>query len=593
MIQAANAQEMAFATPVEGFRDFADLDLEVLLNPKIVGASKFEQPQRRAPASVDIISREDIKRYGYRTLADAIKSVRGMYATYDRNYTYIATRGVGRPNDYNTRLLVLVNGHRVNDNIFDSVLAGQDFAIDLNQVERIEVIRGPSSSLYGTNAFFGIINVVTRDGASMDNAKLLASVGSERTLQAFAGYGKRYDSDLDVALSLGAFQSRGESKLYFAEFDDPSSNNGIAKNMDDETAYRGYSSLKYKGLSIFASYSHREKDNPTAAYATIFNDPAYRSLDRRALLDASYTYAVSEVIEVFARSGYDFYHYRGDYPYDYPPRTINRDDTRGDWWTNEVRATILAIKRNRLTLGGEFKWDVRQDYDNFDVDPRYDYYNLAASAWSLGLYVQDEMEVLPWLVLNLGLRYDEYQDFAGAINPRSGIILLPHDLTTIKLLYGQAYRNPSMWQETFGYPLQAERITSLELAWEQRFADYFRFSWSGYRNRLRDLMNTEVLEDPDGLVESGDEIYGFRNSERVDTWGSESETSGAGPAATKRAPATIISTAAAIRANSSFPTRRRTLCALTAHCPCRHRTSAPSTTCCWRWKRSTCRRVNC
>ena len=111
-----------------------------------------------------IVTAEDIRTFGWRTLAEALTSVRGFYTTNDRNYTYVGVRGFGRPSDYNNRVLVLVNGHRFNDNVYDQALVGNEFPIDLALVERIEIIRGPGSALYGTSAFFAVINVVAASG---------------------------------------------------------------------------------------------------------------------------------------------------------------------------------------------------------------------------------------------------------------------------------------------------------------------------------------------------------------------------------------------------------------------------------------------
>jgi outer membrane receptor for ferrienterochelin and colicin len=103
-------------------RDLTDLDLQELMEMEVVtvyGASKFEQKLTDAPAAVSIITSSDIKRYGYRTLADIMRSVRGFYTTYDRSYHYLGMRGFSRPGDLNTRFLLLVDGHRINDNVYN------------------------------------------------------------------------------------------------------------------------------------------------------------------------------------------------------------------------------------------------------------------------------------------------------------------------------------------------------------------------------------------------------------------------------------------------------------------------------------------
>ena len=117
---------------------------------QVFGASERLQPVIEAPASVSFVTAEEIRRFGYRTLADILSSVRGMYVTADRNFSYIGTRGFSKPGDYNSRILLLVNGHRVNDNVFGQAEIGAEFGFDPAIFERVEIIRGPASSRAAT-----------------------------------------------------------------------------------------------------------------------------------------------------------------------------------------------------------------------------------------------------------------------------------------------------------------------------------------------------------------------------------------------------------------------------------------------------------
>lgn len=117
--------------PVQAKEDLTELSLEQLLNVNVYGASKFPRKLAEAPSAVSIVTSEDISKYGYRTLADVLKDVRGFTVSYDRNYTYLNVREFGRSGDYNGRILVLVDGNRINANIFDSVGLGTGFILDL------------------------------------------------------------------------------------------------------------------------------------------------------------------------------------------------------------------------------------------------------------------------------------------------------------------------------------------------------------------------------------------------------------------------------------------------------------------------------
>ncbi|WP_347272711.1 Plug domain-containing protein [Candidatus Kuenenia sp.] len=119
----------------------------------VYAASKYKQKVTEAPSSVSIVTVDDIKKYGYRTLADILRSIRGLYVTYDRNYSYLVSMGFLRSGDYNSRYLSMVDGLRLNDAVYDTASIGTEFVLDVDLIDRVEVIRGPGSSLYGSNAF--------------------------------------------------------------------------------------------------------------------------------------------------------------------------------------------------------------------------------------------------------------------------------------------------------------------------------------------------------------------------------------------------------------------------------------------------------
>src|SRR4029077_18919075 len=172
-----------------------ELSLEELMSidaGRVFGASERRQPVTEAPASVSFLTAEEIARYGYRTLADILRGVRGMYVSDDRNFSLIGTRWFAKQGDYNSRILLLINGHRVNDNVFGQAEIGAEFGLDAAMFERVEIIRGPASSLYGDSAFFAVINVITRSGAALDGASLTVEGGTLGTVLTRASLGRRF-----------------------------------------------------------------------------------------------------------------------------------------------------------------------------------------------------------------------------------------------------------------------------------------------------------------------------------------------------------------------------------------------------------------
>ena len=140
----------------------------------VVTASKREQKTTEAPAQATVVTADDIRAYGYRTLADILRSVPGFYVTNDRSYGYVGVRGFSRPGDFGGRVLLLLDGHRMNDSIYDTAAVLNDFIVDVDLIERVEIIRGPGSALYGNNAFFAVVNVFTKRASRFKNGEASA-----------------------------------------------------------------------------------------------------------------------------------------------------------------------------------------------------------------------------------------------------------------------------------------------------------------------------------------------------------------------------------------------------------------------------------
>jgi iron complex outermembrane receptor protein len=204
----------------ESLEALKSLSIEELQEvPVVYGASKHDQKVTEAPSSISIVTVDQIKKFGYRTLADILSSVRGFYVNNDRNYGYIGLRGFNRPGDYGGRVLLLIDGHRLNDPVFDTAANGFDFILDVDLISRVEIIRGPGSSLYGNNAFFGVINVITRKGRDMEGAELAGKARSYGTYEGRASYGKRFENGAEMLFSASYSDSDGHERLFYKEFD--------------------------------------------------------------------------------------------------------------------------------------------------------------------------------------------------------------------------------------------------------------------------------------------------------------------------------------------------------------------------------------
>jgi iron complex outermembrane receptor protein len=503
---ATSAQE-----PPPSAADLAEKSLEDLLSVQVdsvFAASRHEQKVTEAPASVTIVTADEIRKRGYRTLADVLRDVRGFYVTYDRNYTYVGVRGFARPGDYNTRVLLLVDGHRLNDNIYDSAYVGGEFPLDLELVERIEVVRGPSSSLYGTSAFFAVINVVTRRGSAAGGTDLLAEGGSFETWRGRAAYDRRFGNGIEVVVSASRFESRGPS-LYFPEFDDSRTNGGVAEGLDDESARNVFAKAAWGGFTLQGAHVTRDKGIPTASFGTIFNDGRSRTTDTRAYLDLAVDRSFG-ALGAFARVYYDRYDYDGAYVYDYsetdePFPVVFRDYARGHWWGAEAKATVRG-RGHTFTAGAEYRDNLRQDQGGYDDDPFYMYFDDRRRSRVGALYAQDELR-LGRLLVSAGLRHDSYDTFGGTTNPRFGLILQPGPRTALKLLHGRAFRAPNAF-ELYYYgggskgnaALRPEKISTSELVFEQYLSEGLRFSLSAFDYETHGLIAQVVDPEDDNIT---------------------------------------------------------------------------------------------
>lgn len=509
--------------------DLTNLSVEELLAVDIDtvrGASGFSQRVTEAPSSVTVISADEIKKFGYRTLADVLNSVRGFYVAYDRNYHYTGVRGFGRPGDFNTRILLMVDGIRLNDNLYDMASVGTDFPVDIDLIDKIEIIRGASSSLYGSNAFMGVLNIYTKRGRDYKTAEVSGAAGSQKAFKGRATYGNKFDAGPEVLLSGSYFSTNGERNLYFPEFDDPATNNGHARNRDGDRSRNALAKMTYGDWSFTLLYGKRDKDVPTASWGTIFNDPDERTQDRHLAASLEYQGLLENQWEVLARLTYQNYYYLGDYPYDYPPRTLNRDESRGTWWGTEIRMTKKLFEKHRVTGGVEFRDNFQQDMQNVDLDPYAVYLDNERSSNIWAAYLQDEVSLARNLLLNLGVRYDYYSTFGGTLNPRFALIYKPFEETILKALYGSAFRAPNAYELYYvaaeaskaNPNLEPETINSYELVVEQYWGKHLSGSVSLFYYNIKDLIAQR--EDPiDGLLM-------FDNVESIQTRGVEIEVNG-------------------------------------------------------------------
>ncbi|MCJ7586445.1 MAG: TonB-dependent receptor [Candidatus Aminicenantes bacterium] len=503
------------AAPAPGQDEESLQELQKLLKTRISTAAKYEQLAGDAPASVAIVGSEEIRRYGFRTLDEVLRIVPGFAASYDRNYAYLGVRGFGRPTDYNDRVLLLLNGNALNEGMYGSAAIGTDLGLDLGAVERIEIVRGPASALYGTGAMFCVINIVSKKGSDLNGFRMSAEVGSFGRTGMSAAFGKKLADGTDILLAAQFSDVKGRD-LYFKEFDDPETDGGWARGLDWDVNFGLNARLVRGGLTFQAMAASRGKGIPTAPWDTVFDDPRAKTLDVRSVLELRYDLDLGAAWMVGLRSYYNHCLYEGYYSYGY----LNRDETTAEKLGGEIQLRWDPSSEHRLFAGVEYQNHLRADYRNWDPQTVNFDGNFPYRIWSL--YLQDQIKIRSNLSLTLGLRRDEYSTAGSSTTPRLALVYHPWADGTFKLLYGEAFRAPNPYEVHYELPsegyksnpgLRPEKIRSFEAIWEQKLGRPLLGFVNVYRYILSGLID-QAPDPADGLLQ-------FRNLGKVRAAGVE------------------------------------------------------------------------
>lgn len=502
-------------------------DLEALLNQPVYAASKFAQQAADAPAAVTVLTAGDIRTYGWRTLADVLGGVRGVHVRYDRFYNYLGVRGLARPGDFSSRLLVLIDGMRVNDSIYGQAGVGREFPLDVALIERVEFVPGPGSALYGSNAVLGVVNIVTKSAASLAGGLAALELGADasRSLSLSQGF------ELGAARMVLAARSetRPGRDHYFAEYDDAATGFGLARDADRETDRKLYAKWTLGELTAAGVISQRRKQIPTGAFDTAFPSRQTEGLDRYAFADLQWQHAIDAAQQVFARATLAQYDFRGAFDYG-PADGVQHLDQRGRWIDVEARWQVGAWHGHQLMLGSEVQSNfLQRQRSRLDGPAGGELADIDTTSQRWGLFVTDEVEVFTNLRAVLGARLDRQLDGERTATPRVALLWQAAPGLMLKYLDGRAYREPNayeaQYQDSFALAnpmLRSETLRTREVALDWRAQPNLRLAASLYRYKVADLIEQQLDADSGLLV--------FNNVSAAKAQGLELEADYAGSA---------------------------------------------------------------
>lgn len=493
-------------------------------------ASGSRQPIARAPSVASVITAEDIAAIGAADLDEVLETVPGLHVSrspigYNPIYTI---RGINT--QYNPQVLMLVNGIPITGAFFGnrSQIWG---GMPVENIARIEVIRGPGSALYGADAFSGVINIITKTSHDIDGTELGLRAGSFNSRDAWVQHGGTWGG-FDVAAYLRAGATDGQRGIIDADamtvFGTPSLAPGPVNLGRD--AIDGRIDLARDKWRLRAGFQRRGNVESGAGVASAL-DTAGSNYGERISTDLTYQDAnFAPDLDVTAQASYLHITEQSDLTL-YPPGFPGFPDGvigNPDKWERHLRFSLAAaysgIQSHKLRFGAGTQDDDlyrTQETKNFTLVPIPGGFfpvplgalvDVTATAPFLRphrrrvnhVYVQDEWAFTRDWYLTAGVRHDQYSDFGSTTNPRLALVWETAYNLTSKLLYGRAFRPPSFAElyninnpVALGNPnLKPETNESVELAFAWQPAGTVQTNLNLFRYWMKDILR--FVPNPDG-----------------------------------------------------------------------------------------------
>ncbi|MEH0166322.1 TonB-dependent receptor plug domain-containing protein [Roseateles microcysteis] len=474
-----------------------DDSLEALLQREVQGPSRYAQSLLDAPAAVSVIGRRESALLGHATVADMMARLPGIYFSHSRQYISVGMRGLNRPGDYNARLLMAIDGFRSNDATYDQALPEYEFPLVAEWIKRVELVHGPSSSVYGGNALLGVVNLVTQDGADAPGLRLQGSLGSFGSRRAMLQYGGVDAGGGDLFVGANFQRSDGED-LELPELGLPG---GRVSGLDGMRHASLFAKYRRGDWRATLSAMQRDKDVPTAPYGTQPGVAGTRYRDRYAHVELSYDEGWRDALRRSLRVGLAQSSFDGRYVYD--QGLINRDQAAARWGSVDARLQWKGWLNHDLMLGLDARTVPGVHQRNFDEQPFASVLDSRESSHSLGLYAQDQWRLSESWQLTAGLRLDAIKDFRAEWSPRLALVYRPRPEESIKLMLGRSFRAPNLAERFYadGVSQQAntgllpERLQTMELAWERSLDAQTALSFNLYQTRLLGMIEIVPIDD--------------------------------------------------------------------------------------------------
>jgi len=476
-------------------------------------ATKRNISIREAPAIASVIQSDEIRDMGARNLMDVMKMVPGFVITVNERGAYqFEVRGIGTT--FSEKVLLMIDGHAVNKNYVGSpfLYLYQDMPVE--HIERIEIVRGPGSALYGSNAFSASINIVTKKAIEANGVELKASLGSFNDKKLNAMFGKIFDSGLQLFVN-AHYAQKDDSDITITEdcisattsfctggpapFSAFSLAPGEANTQAQKTNL--FTELIYENWTFKGEYLETKPGDYLGFAFALAEDDSWGTL-KNIWGDLTYNKKFSDKISTNVRIYYNYFEQDANLKL-FPPNApipgsymIGKPHVENDTYGLEVQFDYDLNQNHHLIVGTLYESTKQSNVThennfggtNFNLD--------GASRDITALYMQDEWSYSDSLTFTGGFRYDNYSDFGSTINPRAGVVWSYNKSTDMKLLYGSAFRAPNNVElynagnpSVVGNPdLKPEETQTYEFELSHRMTKVLSGNISLFRNEIEDLI---------------------------------------------------------------------------------------------------------
>ncbi len=484
--------------------DLLDLSLEDLLNIEITTASKTSEKQSDAPGVISVITKDELQMFGGTTLKDILERVPSLISStvYMTDRSTIASRGDQVPAN-SSHVLLLINGRPVRESLEGGIKSEMYEAFPVNIIEKIEVIRGPGSVLYGSNAFSAVINVIT-DSESANSFGVTGMGGVPGNYGTMAK-AKVTSGELDIVVA-GRYLKKDDWETDWSyAIPAPTPHDTTIRVSNPDKSASAFVDIKYKKLRLMTSYNQWETGYYIADYAFLF--PSYGTAKwTKNFVDLGYDVEVSDSWNMsfnttYTRSTFDVSSWPGSSRKSY--------EILGDW-ANFVEAT----DKLGIVFGGSYIYFYGNEFVPGLGDISDDSRN------SFGLFTQIDYQLLDNLKLIGGVQANKVEGIDISLVPRLGMIYYLMPKLNAKILYSEAFRAPSINELTLDFPdmhgnpdLIPEKVRTLDVGFNYQ-GEQVQLGINYFNTKQLDIIfqdrsgSTPIYNNSEGVSFSGIELEG-------------------------------------------------------------------------------------